>query len=343
MPLSRLQSNTFNRSSNDLGNSGSTKTIILPDNYNGMVTCTLTSNCTFTMPSPVNGYQFSLLLKQDTTGGRTASFTNVKWPNSTAPTISTTAVNMDIINFFSDGNYWYGYLGNSQNFDSYAGSGDRYFSNVALLLNMDGSGSSFLDSSISPKTITAVGSATQSSTQSKWGGKSLALDGSTAYLTVPRTGFTMTGDFVIEVWAYFSSLSIYASIIDGRSSANYLDFICGIYNIGGSLRPDFVTVGGAGARLTGNSTAVSLNTWTHIAFVRSNGVISAFINGVRDNNQITYASSITPVASNMLIGRNVDGNFINGYIDDLRVTIGSNRNYTGATITVPTAAFPTFI
>jgi hypothetical protein len=223
-----------------------------------------------------------------------------------------------------------------------AWSSDPYFSNVSLLLHMDRTGSSFVDSSASPKIITAVGAATQSATQSKWGGKSLELNGSTSNLSLSSSGFTLSGDFVIELWIYLSSLASYGPIVETRSSASFSDFICGIYNISGTLRPDFVTAGGGVARLTGSSTSVSLSTWTHVAFVRSGGVISAFVNGVRDSTQINYSSIITPTSANMLIGRNVDGNFINGYIDDLRITVGSNRGYTGSTITVPTAAFPDY-
>jgi titin len=219
-------------------------------------------------------------------------------------------------------------------------AGDPLFSNVALLLRMDGAGSTFVDSSASPKAITSVGAATQSSAQSKWGGKSLALNGSDANLSLPSTGFTLAGDFVIEGWLYLNSVSTYASIAETRSSPSYSDFICGVYNVGGLLRADFVTAGGGGARLTGSSTAVPLNSWAHIAFVRSAGVLSVYVNGTRDATQINYSSTITPQSSTMLIGRNVDGDFVNGFIDEFRITVGNNRSYTGATITVPTAAFP---
>jgi titin len=218
-------------------------------------------------------------------------------------------------------------------------AGDPLFSSVALLLRMDGTGSTFVDSSSSPKTITAVGAATQSSAQSKFGGKSLALNGSDANLSLPSAGFTLAGDFVIEGWLYFNSVSTYATIAETRSSPSYSDFICGVYNVGGALRPDFVTAGGGGARLTGSSTAVPLNSWAYIAFVRSAGVLSVYVNGTRDATQINYSSTITPQSSTMLIGRNVDGDFVNGFIDEFRITVGNNRSYTGASITVPTAAF----
>lgn len=221
-------------------------------------------------------------------------------------------------------------------------AGDSLFGNVALLLNMDGTGNTFVDSSAAPKTITAVGSATQSTSQSKWGGKSLALDGSTANLSLPSASFSLAGDFVIEAWVYLNSVPVYASLVEARTSGSYSNYICGVYNVGGSRRLDFVTVGGGGVRLTCSSTVVPLNAWTHIAFVRSSGVLSAYVNGTRDATQINYAEALTPVSATMLIGRNVDGNFTDGYYDDLRITVASARSYTGATITVPTAAFPDY-
>ena len=90
-----------------IGNSGTTQTISLT---NGTVqTVTLTGNCTFTMPTATAGKSFILMIVQDSTGGRTATFTSVKWPAGAAPTITTTATTgFDIIAFFSNGTNWYG-------------------------------------------------------------------------------------------------------------------------------------------------------------------------------------------------------------------------------------------
>jgi hypothetical protein len=79
---------------------------------NGTVqTATLTAStaCTFTMPTATAGKSFVLLLKQAaTTGNGTATFTNVKWNASGAPTITATAGKMDILTFVADGTNWYG-------------------------------------------------------------------------------------------------------------------------------------------------------------------------------------------------------------------------------------------
>ena len=79
---------------------------------NGTVqTATLTASvgCTFTMPTATAGKSFILLLKQAASVGLgTATFTNVKWGTTGAPTITATAGKMDILSFISDGTNWYG-------------------------------------------------------------------------------------------------------------------------------------------------------------------------------------------------------------------------------------------
>jgi hypothetical protein len=70
---------------------------------------TLTDNCTFTFPTATSGKSFILLLRQDGTGGRTATWpAAVKWPGGTAPTITSTANRLDKFIFSADGTNWYG-------------------------------------------------------------------------------------------------------------------------------------------------------------------------------------------------------------------------------------------
>jgi hypothetical protein len=93
------------------GNSGTSKTLSLAS---GTVhTCTLTGNCTFTMPTATAGKSFSLFLNSGA-GNYTATFTGVRWADSATPTATITASKVDIYSFISDGTYWYGSF--SQNY-----------------------------------------------------------------------------------------------------------------------------------------------------------------------------------------------------------------------------------
>ena len=89
--------------------SANSSTAITLNLANGTVQIiTLTGNATITMPTAVSGKSFILFLKQDATGSRTVTWTTVKWPSGTAPTITSTASKQDIYSFFSDGTNWYG-------------------------------------------------------------------------------------------------------------------------------------------------------------------------------------------------------------------------------------------
>ena len=86
-----------------------TSTAITVSLANGTVQqLTLTGNATITMPTATAGKSFIILLKQDATGGRSVTWSTVKYPGGTAPTITATASKQDIFSFFADGTNWYG-------------------------------------------------------------------------------------------------------------------------------------------------------------------------------------------------------------------------------------------
>ena len=90
-----------------IANSSTAVTISLASGT--VLSYTLTGNCTFTMPTATSGTSFIVKLIQDGTGSRTATFTGVKWPGGTAPTITTTATTgLDILSFVCINSVWYG-------------------------------------------------------------------------------------------------------------------------------------------------------------------------------------------------------------------------------------------
>ena len=90
-----------------IGNSGTTQTLSLTSGT--VQTVTMTGNCTFTMPTATAGKSFILICTQDGTGSRTATFTSVKFPGGTAPTLTTTATTgVDILTFVANGTSWFG-------------------------------------------------------------------------------------------------------------------------------------------------------------------------------------------------------------------------------------------
>jgi hypothetical protein len=71
----------------------------------------LTGNVSLTLTNMINGHPYRLIMIQDSSGNRTASFvTTVKWPNATAPTLTTSGDKVDIFTFIKSRDVIYGDL-----------------------------------------------------------------------------------------------------------------------------------------------------------------------------------------------------------------------------------------
>jgi hypothetical protein len=210
---------------------------------------------------------------------------------------------------------------------------DPDFASVSLLLHGDGANGSttITDSSPTPKTVTAVGNAQISTTQSKFGGASIEL-GNNGYATAPSgSSFSFgTGDFTIETWIYINTLVGGVARIWSNGPAAAGSF--GFYVFSGKLRGDYYN----GATFLGAST-LDLNQWNHVAFTKSSSTFRMFLNGNIDHtstpgpqNNTTNLCELGRVfefAGNQLI-----------YLDEFRITKGIAR-YSG-NFTPPTAPFP---
>jgi hypothetical protein len=104
-----IEAGVFTNGYTEEVNTANTSTAYTVDLANGSVQIlTLTGNCTFTFPTATAGKGFTMLLKQDGTGSRTVTWpSSVKWPASTAPTITSTASKGDKFVFVGDGTYWW--------------------------------------------------------------------------------------------------------------------------------------------------------------------------------------------------------------------------------------------
>ena len=158
------------------------------------------------------------------------------------------------------------------------------------------------------------------------------FDGTGDYLSLKDNNLFVlgTGDFTIECWLYLNSVSpTYQGIFEGRPSN-------GAY-------PTFVMAGAALCWYTNtafqiNAGNLSINTWYHVAVTRSSGSTKIFVNGTQGGS--TYSDSTNYISrTDPLIGGLFDGYYLNGYIDDLRITKGVAR-YT-ANFTPPAEPFMT--
>lgn len=88
-----------------------------------------------------------------------------------------------------------------------------------------------------------------------------------------------------------------------------------------------------------STTALSVDTWYHVAWTHTNGTWRIFINGVLEGSNTpagSYASNTAP----LYLGYDPQfgGRYFTGHMDDSRITRGVAR-YT-STFTPPIAAFP---
>jgi YD repeat-containing protein len=230
---------------------------------------------------------------------------------------------------------------------------DPNMASVSLLLHGDGSNGSttMTDSSLSPKGVTAVGGAQISTAQGKFGGASVVLNGSGAYLSSPNhADFNFgTGDFTIETWVRLNALPAsglnyaiagkYTAAGNLRSWLFHLVNTGGVYELGLLLSPDGSSTAAAGVLTKSGSITVSTGAWYHLAVTRQGGVVRFFVNGVAYG---PFTNTISPFAgtSAITIGTTGDaaGGWLNGYLDDLRITKGIARY--AASFTPPVQAFP---
>ena len=196
------------------------------------------------------------------------------------------------------------------------------FSDVSLLLHMDGSNGSttFTDSSSNAFTVTPYGGIAISTAQKKFA-SSAYFDGYTAIrggnphrLSIPSNSiFDLTGDFTIETW-YYEITGSYSALISRRYEG-----ATGWVLTTGGLR---AVVNGSWSDSQMLWTQGAFNTWNHLALVKTGTTLTAYLNGTAVSTK-TNVTSIQNLAQPLYIG--IAQWFDNetafkGYIDEFRIS-----------------------
>jgi hypothetical protein len=219
-------------------------------------------------------------------------------------------------------------------------SNDAYYSSVTALLHGDGANNSttITDNSSLASNWTVNGNAKVSTSQAKYGGASISFDGTNSYLvpSAATSNFAFgTGDFTIEFWLYQPTASS-QMLLDFRPTTTN-----GVY--------PSVSIGSNGtlSLLVSNSTvynptniSASAGAWHHIAFCRVNGSTRFFIDGAAASVAYSDSNSYLCGTNRPVVGTNgytIGATWLNGYMDDVRITKGAGRY--SAAFTAPTAAF----
>jgi hypothetical protein len=196
--------------------------------------------------------------------------------------------------------------------------------NTSLLLNMTSAG---VYDSASINNLQTVADAKILATQTPYAGSyySNYFDGSGDVFTVSNnSGFNFSGDFIIEAWLYPTAF--------GQASCNFMThwssgsnvYVFRVLNTG---RLQFLYTSGA-TTLTGTSTTVSLNQWSHVAVCRSGSTLRIFVNGIADTTTATYSGTLTGGGPIAVGAHNDTSEGWTGYISNLRVVNTPSSPYT---------------
>jgi hypothetical protein len=164
------------------------------------------------------------------------------------------------------------------------------------------------------------------------------FNGSNTYLVTPSSANLGlgSGDFTIECWVYLNNQGGHGS----TNNDSIVDFRPSIP--GGAYGTLYSSNNGSNINWYANTanqitgSAISNNTWYHLAICRVSGSTRLFINGTQSGS--TYTDSTNYLTSPVAIGQFNDGGgggFLNGYVSNLRIIKGTGLY--SSTFTVPTA------
>jgi len=207
------------------------------------------------------------------------------------------------------------------------------------VVHIKGTDASFIDESqISSFVDMAVGNDNNgqnvepsgSTTQVKFAGtKSMHFDQDVAIIkpTDINDYILGTGDFTIEKWIYFTSFNSGDNVLYDFRPSGVNGAYLNMYENAGTIK---VYVGSANANTIVAGSAVSLNTWHHIALCRSGTSKKLFIDGNQSGSTYTDNVSYTCGDRGIVLGsigynNSYSAYGINAYIQDFRITKGLAR------------------
>ena len=217
---------------------------------------------------------------------------------------------------------------------------------TSLLLNFTNAG---IYDATSKNDLETVGNAQISNAVTpQFGSTSIKFDGTGDYLINSSINSPLyqfgSGDFTVEMWIYPTTVSVVQYLIDFRDPASTTS--AGIQWFISTSAKAGCYVGTTGI-ITASTTSISANTWTHVALVKNgtgSGNYKIYINGAADATTGTNTTSLTQgflsIGTSGGQRNTASTDKFNGYIQDLRITLGVAR-YTTNFTPGPTAAFPT--
>ena len=208
--------------------------------------------------------------------------------------------------------------------------------NTKLLLNFQDAGIYDLSGI---NNLDTVGNAQIDTSVKKYGTGSIEFDGSGDYLkTSGNEALKLgSGDWTLEFWVYFNAVNDgqVRFLFDWRTSTDTSNSF-----LAQESSNAWTYWNGAGSGITSGLTSSTFNTstWHHVAISRDGSTTRFFVDGT---NVGSPSDSSNYNSGTLVIGSRYNGQaYLDGYIDDLRITKGVAR-YT-SNFTAPAAALPKF-
>ena len=209
--------------------------------------------------------------------------------------------------------------------------------NTNLLLHMDGTDTATVfndisggDVSASNNKIVYVGNAQIDTAQSKFGGASGLFDGTGDYLSLADSedwNFG-AGDFTIDTWVRFNVLTAgYRHTIVGQWGTPKGWWL--FYDASPTATLYFgYSTNGTDQSFQTVSWVASINNWYHVSVVRNGNNLLFFVDGVQvETTKDVSGVTIYNSSETLNVGAHSSGgsNYLNGYLDEFRVSKGIAR------------------
>lgn len=248
------------------------------------------------------------------------------------------------------GGYFTGYMSNLRVVRGYILYGSNFTPSTSALTAVNGTSlltlqdSSFKDNSSSALVVSRAGDVQPYAISPFGGGSNWSgyFDGTGDYLKVAsNSAFDFgSGDLTIEAWIYPTSFGSGADIISQpQNNANAADGLS-LYCSNTGVLGLYAAASTGGYAVTSITTAISLNSWYHVAGTRNGNTWTLWVNG-KSVGTATWAGTITQGSGNyggIQIGSTISAGaqafFFTGHISNVRIVKGTalyTTNFTPST------------
>ena len=284
----------------------------------------------------------------DGNGNGTITVTGTTTPNLDQLAVGTSTLNGNGTGNFTGTVTAGGFSGNGSGLTNitatlFQGSGNDQYTKFLLHGDQIGSLSTYLDSSEQEGTVTAAGSINGTTTHKVFGLGSFYFDSVSSSLNIADNSRLELGsnDFMYEARVRFSATTF--AYLLSKSQDMTTDYIQFAYNedddklyLNQKSASAFVVQAYSG------SWTASLNTWYHVAVIRKGSKYRFYVDGSQIGADFIDTDAIIDNSGNWQIGAfGTNTNTFSGYMDEIRMSIGTGRKETG-TFTVPASAYGSF-